>query len=72
MVASLGTRHVAQPFSSVPPLMSLSFGPLGLILSLMELASIRSIGLFHLNRPGMVAALTPMITGHVVSTIEAS
>jgi hypothetical protein len=55
----------------VPSLPFLSFRPFYLIRSLVEFTSLRSIGLIHLNRPGMIAPLSPVIAGHMIGTIEA-
>jgi len=69
MVASLGARHIVQLFSSVPPLSSLSLRPLQLIRPLVEFNPVRSIGLIHLSRPGIIAPFPPMITSHVIGTV---
>jgi hypothetical protein len=56
----------------VPPLPLLSFRPFHLIRSLVEFTPLRSIGLIHLNRPDMIAPLSPVIAGHMIGTIEAA
>ena len=56
-----------QLFSSVSALMSLSFRPLR---SLVKLNSLRTVGPIHLNHPGIIAPLSPMLTCHAIGTVE--